>query len=390
MGIPNLTTFIRQSCGTPPQLSFTGMKPLVIAVDASIFLHRFLSNAETMSEFIKNVIDFVTRLKLASVEPVFVLDGQSKDDKQMTHMKRRKQKNGYRVKISNIKEILATMDTNTTTKLYTEGRKVLEHKLQKLYKKCKKIGPNHIDIFKRTLTLLGVLYIHSKYEADPLCAELVKKGFAHACMSNDNDLLAYGCPVTFQNYIFKKELVTEYNLIDILNTLGITQAQFTDMCILLGTDYNKPIFGIKPDIALDCIKTYGNIENILLNINEINSSIMTTYKNKYPKIRKLKIPDDGQFDFEKVRAIFNEPIDIASYIQDSNNKDLTETYLYSSTRIRELETFLVDALGMPQNEASSKVRYITQVWLSCVKNINTADRNSKLSNTSVMCTNLSM
>lgn len=207
---------------------------------------------------------------------------------------------------------------------------------------------------------------------------LVKNGFASGCLSNDNDLLVYGCPMTFQNFIFKGEQVTEYNLKHILETFNITYLQFVDMCIMLGTDYNKPIYGIKPEIALECIKTYYNLENILAKMGEINNIIMPKYREKYPKLRKLRVPDPSLFDYSKVRSIFTEPLDISTFTKESNTKILTATYLCSSKRISELEQFLIETVKLEPVEASYKVRYIVQVWQRCTLNNNTKEYRKRM------------
>lgn len=47
----------------------------------------------------------------------------------------------------------------------------------------------------------------------------------------------------------------------------MTKEQFIDLCILLGCDYCESIRGVGPKKAFELIKTYGDIETILENID---------------------------------------------------------------------------------------------------------------------------
>jgi hypothetical protein len=53
----------------------------------------------------------------------------------------------------------------------------------------------------------------------------------------------------------------------VLSGLGINQAEFVDLCILMGCDYCDTIRGIGPKTALKLIKEHKNIEAILDHIN---------------------------------------------------------------------------------------------------------------------------
>lgn len=56
-----------------------------------------------------------------------------------------------------------------------------------------------------------------------------------------------------------------------LEGLGLTHAQFIDLCILMGCDYTSNIRGIGPKSALTLIKKYGDIEHVLENISKVQS-----------------------------------------------------------------------------------------------------------------------
>ena len=50
-----------------------------------------------------------------------------------------------------------------------------------------------------------------EYEADVVCSALAKYKLVHAVLSNDMDMLAYGCPIILRDFTFKKDTINEYN-----------------------------------------------------------------------------------------------------------------------------------------------------------------------------------
>ena len=76
------------------------------------------------------------------------------------------------------------------------------------------------------------------YEADSQLAFIVSSGLADFIITEDSDLLAYGSQYT----LFKLRLsgtCQSVHLSKILESLKISQREFTDLCILVGCDYCK-------------------------------------------------------------------------------------------------------------------------------------------------------
>ena len=72
------------------------------------------------------------------------------------------------------------------------------------------------------MNAFGVTYIEAKGEADQLCAKLVIKRYAYACLSEDMDLFVYGCPRVIRYLSLINETVIIYYLDNILNDLDLT------------------------------------------------------------------------------------------------------------------------------------------------------------------------
>jgi hypothetical protein len=97
-----------------------------------------------------------------------------------------------------------------------------------------------IDIaeVKKLMVAFGfTFYVHTT-EADQLCAHMVKEEKAFACLSEDMDLLMYGCPRVLRYMNLRNHTFKMYNLKSILKDLNIDLINFRIICTLAGTDYN--------------------------------------------------------------------------------------------------------------------------------------------------------
>ncbi|MHA1589209.1 MAG: flap endonuclease-1 [Candidatus Njordarchaeales archaeon] len=120
---------------------------------------------------------------------------------------------------------------------------------------------------KTLISLLGVPIITAPHDGEAQAAYLVKKGEAYAVSSPDYDSFLYGSPRVVRNLkmtLQKKERPILYELNELLEKLGITHQQLVDVAILIGTDYNPDgIEGIGPKKALELIRKYGSLENLI-------------------------------------------------------------------------------------------------------------------------------
>ncbi|KAJ1547891.1 hypothetical protein HK096_009770, partial [Nowakowskiella sp. JEL0078] len=120
--------------------------------------------------------------------------------------------------------------------------------------------------FHYALRIAGVDYIVAPYEADAQLAYLERNNFVSAVITEDSDLLVFGC----RRVLFKLEADgtgIEINLSDlhkIPEFRGWTHEKFRQMCILSGCDYlsSPEGFGIKT--ALKSLASKKSIENLFL------------------------------------------------------------------------------------------------------------------------------
>lgn len=106
------------------------------------------------------------------------------------------------------------------------------------------------------------------------------------------DALTHATPILLRNLTMsesRKIPINEIKLDDVLAGLEIDMKEFVDLCILLGCDYCGNIRGIGPKRAIELIKKYKTIENVLENID----------KTKYI------VPEE--FPFDGARDLFYNP-----------------------------------------------------------------------------------
>ncbi len=154
------------------------------------------------------------------------------------------------------------------------------------------------DDSKRLLTLLGIPWIQAPSEGEAQAAYLVKKGDSNFCASQDYDSLLFGASMLVRNVTLSGrrklprknvyiEVVPEIVELDkVLKELGITHEQLIDIGILVGTDFNpKGVKGIGPKTALQLVKQYGSLQELL------------------PTLKEAEFPVDPQ----QIRKIFLHP-----------------------------------------------------------------------------------
>ena len=127
--------------------------------------------------------------------------------------------------------------------------------IYELRKRCVRVSGCELADVKRLMRAFDMRYIDADGESDNMCAQIVKMGIAHACMSNDMDMLLYGCPRVLRHFNIDQETVIEYDLCQILERLDVSICEFREICILSGTDYNPNNFepGIRHRIYLSNI-----------------------------------------------------------------------------------------------------------------------------------------
>lgn len=159
-----------------------------------------------------------------------------------------------------------------------------EEKIVKSNRQSVTVTYEELETVKILLKILNVPYLEADGEADALCAALYKMGLVYCCLTNDMDLLPFGCYRIIQIHPDKK--VTEFDLNRILEKLNLTLDQFIDMCILMGSDYVSYSPRLKPDEIYDKILEFKSLENFIDEHKKMEPNI-SLFKDKYMETKIL-------------------------------------------------------------------------------------------------------
>ena len=228
MGIHLLTSFLKNlKKNGSYKVHLNTLSGKRIVVDASIYLYRF----KAMDSLIENIYLLCTLFRVNNISALFVFDGKSTKNKESTLLKRKEQRDEAKREYFEI--------ANKIERMSPEEREKEEEKMTELRRKFVKVTNNDITDVKNLLDAYGIKYMNATNEADELCAALVIKGAAYACLSEDSDLFAYGCPRVLKYISLLNHTVVVYPLGKILQSVGMRFSEFQQLCILSGTDYNE-------------------------------------------------------------------------------------------------------------------------------------------------------
>ena len=225
MGIKHLNQFVKRECpGAIKTVPFSDMAGKVIVVDASIYMYRFAAD----DALLENMYSMIRMFQLNGIVPLFIFDGKPPDEKRKLLNKRQRLKRIAEIHYNEVKNKL---------KLTNASSSESEHLLKVLKRRFIRLHDADFERVRTMLQALGVNYIVAPGEADVMCAQMVLKRKAHACVSDDTDLFVYGCPRVLRHLNLLDQTMTMYDMSKILELLGMTMTEFRQICVVSGTDY---------------------------------------------------------------------------------------------------------------------------------------------------------
>ena len=317
MGIKNLNNLIEEFTNFDPNnkkdlQDFSGK---TFAIDANLFIYKFLY---ANGNHINGLFFMINKLSKFNIKPIFVFDGCAPEEKKNTINNRKKVKKKIITQVINLK-INLNIETNP------QKKNVLQKKILNLEKRLVYVDKNVLLSSKKLLDLMNIVHLQAETEAEHLCSNLSRIGKVDGVISDDTDSIACGSKIVLRNFTNKYDFISYYNLDEILYDLDLKYDEFLDLCILLGTDYNKKIRNISFKRAYELIREYRSLNNIQKNTN---------YNIVY--------------NYEKIRQLFKSsalPPDILTKLQShklsytTNNMDHLIKFLENNSTIKK-KTFL--------------------------------------------------
>ena len=291
MGIRGLLPFLKKKINMETiQLSelnsqFCSRRYPVICIDFNQFLYKYLYEYNTYfsRRYVKNqyiqskFAKLIEKFQYFKIDLIFVMDGIPQNDKKYTIEKRK-----------------------------TKSTKIPSHSSFQDDKKIISIEFEDCDDMEKYFIRNKIKYIHNdNYEADLICKWLVEHNIADYALSNDTDLLAYGCRHVLYDFDFVNNTVVYINYDEMLEQIDLTPSQFLDLCIGCGTDYNSRF--THTELIYKLIKyqiddkyVYPDLQCIVDDVDNICSNIAEKLDENISILCKPKI-----LDYQKVLAIYN-------------------------------------------------------------------------------------
>lgn len=283
MGIKNLHPFLRKICpNIYQQHHLSEYRFKKIAIDLSIYLCKFKTIYG--EKWLEALFRLICILRKWNIHMVFVFDSKAPPEKDREKEERRqaRKKNEERVvKLESIwmEERINYMRDDSKIEIASIKDEQLRNILQKkknnwtrydidvevdrLRKTIFSITTQDIELTKQLFEICCIPYMLAIGEAEATCSILSRQGHVYGVLTEDTDVLAYGCPNMLLKLDFEEETVFEICLEKVLNQIEMDENQFLDFCIMCGTDYNQNLFRIGPDKAFKLLKKYKNLDELL-------------------------------------------------------------------------------------------------------------------------------
>ncbi|NXL29573.1 EXO1 Exonuclease, partial [Glaucidium brasilianum] len=247
MGIQGLLQFIKEAAEPTHVKKYKGQ---TVAVDAYCWLHKGayacaekLARGEPTDVYVVFCMKLVDMLLSFGIKPILVFDGCTLPSKKEVEKARREKRQASLLK----------------------GKQLLQEGRLSEARECfgRSINVSHVMAHEviKAARARGVDCIVAPYEADAQLAYLNKIGMVQAIITEDSDLLAFGCKKVFLKIDkFGNGLEIDQARLGNCKQLGnvFTEEKFRYMCILSGCDYLSSIHGIGLAKACKLLKLANN------------------------------------------------------------------------------------------------------------------------------------
>lgn len=248
MGVENLMGFVKLAT-TQTQISDTGLPNSTAAIDISHWIYKasygipeLLYHRTNVNQIYASIIQYISTyvklLKFYNVELTFVFDGMKLPAKEVTHRERSARREEAR---RLVQKFLAANNPQEARKHMIRCIDVRFDVVQQVIHYCRQEN---------------IKYIVAPYEADAQLAFLNNNGHCEFVITEDSDLILYGC----KKIIYKLDRESGECVLYERSRLGrclqtreeLEFERFRRICIMSGCDYLKNI----PNVGLQTAKKF--------------------------------------------------------------------------------------------------------------------------------------
>ncbi|KAF8921128.1 PIN domain-like protein [Mucidula mucida] len=302
MGISGLLPALKSIQQTKSLSDFEGK---TVAVDTYAWLHRAvhtcaieLATDKPTTKYVHYIMERVRILRHHGVEPYMVFDGGPLPAKKETEVSRKAKR----------EEALAKGRA-----LHAQGKQA---QAREAFVKCVDVTPQMAFQCIKALRAENVAYVVAPYEADAQMAYLERVGLVDAIITEDSDMLVFGC----KNVLYKLDTV-QRTVISIsradfssVRSDGIiltnwSDKQFRTMAILSGCDYLASIPGIGLKTACTLLRKWKTVEQVVRAIAlEGKKNVPRGYLDNFKLAEKCFL-HQRVYDPEKQRLVHLTDVD---------------------------------------------------------------------------------
>jgi 5'-3' exonuclease len=270
MGIKGLFSNIKKyAAESIRQRPLSAYKDKRIAIDAEILIYKYkhnkyskktnITSEEMQYSYLYPLINTAASLLKNGIHPIYVFDGVPHQAKQANCISLRKVQRDINLqKLARYeKEYEELMNTELTNSDY-EARKAREAELVRMINVCRNkiVTRDYRNEFKTVLKWMGLPVIFADDDAERMCVDLVRRGFADYVYTEDSDAIVYAIAGSLNNSNYNcksinilksftkygsswtfTEIDTEQVLCEFMNKLAFTTEKFIDFCINSGCDF---------------------------------------------------------------------------------------------------------------------------------------------------------
>ncbi|XP_004209496.3 exonuclease 1 isoform X1 [Hydra vulgaris] len=281
--------------------SISSFKGQTVGIDAYCWLHKGTYGCakdvvlgQPTKVYIQYVMRRVNMLINYDITPILVFDGGHLPAKSEKEKERREKRIEYRARA------LEALRNGNSKEAFES------------FQKCCDITPEMAANVIQACFEMNVQCIVAPYEADAQLAFLMKSGITQLTISEDSDLLLYGC----NKVLYKMSSEGDGMLVDIDNLSKVRSVQlssftldnFRQMCMLSGCDYLPSIKGMGLKKAHQALKRHSNIKQCIRSFKcNPQYSVPDEYEDNF---RKAELVFKYQLVFDPIRKCIvplNEP-----------------------------------------------------------------------------------
>ena len=340
-----------------------------LAIDTYGWLHRaIVSCAEELClgkptrNYITYVVNKINMLRYFGITPYFVFDGAALPTKQETNKERQKRRQEAK---ELAEKYLAANNPQLAGKQFMKAAYVTSQMAKSIMSE---------------LDIMGIKYIVAPYEADPQMVYLEKIGLVDGILSEDSDLLIFGCKKLITKlkddgscYEINRENFGKVRQIPYLNQLSNDQLRLVAM--LSGCDYTKGIPGIGLTKAFQLTRKHNNLEKILIALRSTGKSAPPNFRDEVelanlafqfqkvfdPRTQELttlnEYPEGVEFDQETLERCCGRTLTPEIYSKLCNGKIHPNTHEILVSREQSLTLLQSKSVYSPNNSKSIGVSH---------------------------------